>query len=128
MGPRPGASPDSGTIRLDPVAAGQLAAALHQHRLALGQAGMSVHPEMARLLHLAVLTARSGQSRVSGEVRAHACVVIDDAPTVTLSAVPGLTGLSLRTVRRRVAEGSLPVVRVGRRVLVRRVDLDTLTA
>jgi len=61
-------------------------------------------------------------------MRAHAALVLDDDPTVTLPVAATLTGLSPRTIRRRIADGTLPVARVGRRVLVRRVDLDTLTA
>ena len=128
VGPGPGATLGAGPVRLDPVAAGQVAAALHQHQHALARAGVASHPEVARLLRLAIFVARSGQHDRPGSMRAHAALVLDDDPTVTLPVAATLTGLSPRTIRRRIADGTLPVARVGRRVLVRRVDLDTLTA
>jgi excisionase family DNA binding protein len=45
-----------------------------------------------------------------------------------LPDVARLTGLSLTTVQRLVAEGHLPAVRVGRAVLVRRQDLEDFVA
>jgi len=128
VGPGAGATLGAGPIRLDPTAAGQVAAALHQHHHHLARAGLPEHPQVARLLRLAILVARSGQSDRPGRMRAHAALVLDDDPTVTLPVAATLTGLSPRTIRRRIADGTLPVARVGRRVLVRRVDLDTLTA
>lgn len=126
-------APTAGPIHLDPTAAGQLAAALHQHQHALARAGLPEHPEVARLLRFAVLTARSltARSRQGGRpavIRVHACLVIDDEPTVSIPAAAELVGLSERSINRRIADGTLPVVRLGRRVLVRRVDLDALTA
>jgi len=115
-------------IRLDPTAAGQVAAALHQHQHALASVGLATHPEVARFLNLAILTARSRQGDRSAVVRVHACLVIDGDPLVSIPAAAELVGLSERSINRRVADGTLPVVRLGRRVLVRRVDLDALTA
>ena len=128
VGPGPGATLGAGPISLGPTAAGQVAAALHQHQHALAHIGMEENPEVARLRRLAILVARSGQRDRPGRMRAHAGLVLDDDPTVTLPVAAALTGLSSRTIRRRVADGTLPVARVGRRVLVRRADLDTLTA
>ena len=48
--------------------------------------------------------------------------------TVLLSteAVAVLLSLSVRTVRRMIAAGDIPVVRIGRAVRVRRVDIEAL--
>jgi excisionase family DNA binding protein len=48
--------------------------------------------------------------------------------TVLLSAeaVGELLSLSVRTVRRMIASGEIPIVRIGRTVRVRRVDIEAL--
>ena len=48
--------------------------------------------------------------------------------TVLLSAaaVGELLSVSVRTVRRMIAAGEVPVVRIGRAVRVRRVDIEAL--
>jgi excisionase family DNA binding protein len=51
---------------------------------------------------------------------------VDDAVLVTYQEAARLTSLSPRTLRRRVAEGSLPCVRVGSAVRLRRADLERL--
>lgn len=50
------------------------------------------------------------------------------AQTVLLSAeaVADLLSVSIRTVRRMIATGDIPVVRIGRAVRVRRVDIEAL--
>ena len=48
--------------------------------------------------------------------------------TVLLSAeaVGELLSVSVRTVRRMIASGEIPIVRIGRAVRVRRVDIEAL--
>ena len=48
--------------------------------------------------------------------------------TVLLSAeaVGELLSVSVRTVRRMITSGEIPVVRIGRAVRVRRVDIEAL--
>ena len=48
--------------------------------------------------------------------------------TVLLSAeaVGELLSVSVRTVRRMIASGEIPVVRIGRSVRIRRVDIEAL--
>ncbi len=48
--------------------------------------------------------------------------------TVLLSAeaVGELLSVSVRTVRRMIAAGHIPVVRIGRAVRIRRVDIEAL--
>ena len=45
---------------------------------------------------------------------------------ITVDAVAEALSLSGRTVRRMIASGELPVVRLGRAVRVRQLDLDAL--
>ena len=49
-------------------------------------------------------------------------------PTVLLSAeaVGELLSVSVRTVRRMIASGEIPIVRIGRAVRIRRVDIEAL--
>ena len=48
--------------------------------------------------------------------------------TVLLSAeaVGELLSVSVRTVRRMIASGAIPIVRIGRAVRIRRVDIEAL--
>jgi len=48
--------------------------------------------------------------------------------TVLLSAeaVSELLSVSVRTVRRMITSGEIPVVRIGRAVRIRRVDIEAL--
>ena len=48
--------------------------------------------------------------------------------TVLLSAeaVGELLSVSVRTVRRMIASGEIPIVRIGRAVRIRRVDIEAL--
>ena len=48
--------------------------------------------------------------------------------TVLLSAeaVGELLSVSVRTVRRMIAAGEIPIVRIGRAVRIRRVDIEAL--
>lgn len=48
------------------------------------------------------------------------------AATVPVSAVADVLGVDARTVTRAIDDGQLPVLRVGRRVLVPRVPLLAL--
>jgi excisionase family DNA binding protein len=63
----------------------------------------------------------------SGQPGARGDAVGDDV-LVTYQQAAKLTNMSVRTVRRHVAEGSLPCVRVGRLVRIRRADLEKLGA
>ena len=48
--------------------------------------------------------------------------------TVLMSAeaVGELLSVSVRTVRRMIASGEIPIVRIGRAVRIRRVDIEAL--
>ena len=48
------------------------------------------------------------------------------AVLLSAEAVAVLLSLSVRTVRRMIAAGDIPVVRIGRAVRVRRVDIEAL--
>jgi excisionase family DNA binding protein len=57
--------------------------------------------------------------------------MIDDdrgEPFLTVAEVAELLKLNQQTVRNWIDQGSLPAVRVGRRVRIRRADLDRLLA
>lgn len=45
---------------------------------------------------------------------------------LSIEAFAQATGLSTRTVRRRIADGTVPAVRVGRRILIPAEALATL--
>ena len=47
---------------------------------------------------------------------------------LTVAEVAGILKLNQQTVRNWIDQGSLPAVRVGRRVRIRRADLDRLLA
>lgn len=44
-------------------------------------------------------------------------------PTITVSAAAGVLGVDPRTVMRGVDEGTIPAIRLGRRVVIPRVPL-----
>ena len=48
--------------------------------------------------------------------------------TVSLAEAAAMLGISARSMRRLSSTGEVPVVRLGRRVLVARADLDALVA
>lgn len=45
---------------------------------------------------------------------------------LSLDHVANAHGLSVKTVRRRIADGTLPAYRIGGRIRVREADLDRL--
>ena len=45
---------------------------------------------------------------------------------LTVQEVAGLLSVSQRTVRRMIAAGEFPVVRLGRAIRVRRIDIEAL--
>jgi excisionase family DNA binding protein len=52
---------------------------------------------------------------------------VDDVPPLlTLTEAAGYLRVSVRLVQRLIAQGELRVTHLGRRVLLRRVDLDAL--
>src|SRR5207247_9132219 len=98
----------------DPVAAGHAALALGGYRRHLEALGSDVvvPPAFIELLATILFVARSGQTRA-------VTVVGTDDGDVALLHVGGAAGPprgSPRTARPRIADGSLPAVRVGRRV------------
>lgn len=51
---------------------------------------------------------------------------VDDSPTLTLSEVAARTRLHQETVRRMVADGRLPAVKIAGRWRVRAADVDAM--
>lgn len=51
-----------------------------------------------------------------------------DRPTLSVTETADLLGISRWLVQQAVRDGSLPSVRVGRRILIPRVQLDALLA
>jgi excisionase family DNA binding protein len=47
-------------------------------------------------------------------------------PDLSLADAAELLDVSLKTVRRRIADGTLPAYRVGKLIRIRREDLDAL--
>ena len=45
---------------------------------------------------------------------------------LAVDAVADLLAVSIRTVRRMIAAGDIPIVRIGRAVRIRRVDVEAL--
>jgi excisionase family DNA binding protein len=45
---------------------------------------------------------------------------------LAVDAVANLLAVSIRTVRRMIAAGDIPIVRIGRAVRIRRVDVEAL--
>lgn len=93
---------------LDGRLADHLARAVAEHLKWCRRAGVPAPAELATLL--AALSAHSGQERPN--------VAPGDPQAVNGASAARLLGVSERTVRRMRADGRLPSVRVGRRVLV----------
>jgi excisionase family DNA binding protein len=108
-------------LLVDAVIAAHLRAALAAHMRQCHRDAIPVPPELAALLES--LAARSGQERPILATQGDA----PDADAVLLgyAAAAARLGISARTVRRRVTEGRIPVVRDGRRRLIRAADLKT---
>lgn len=50
------------------------------------------------------------------------------AELLTVAQTAGMLALCQQTIRNWIDEGAMPAVRVGRRVLVKRVDIDRIVA
>lgn len=98
-----------------------LVRALAEHLRWCRRSAIAVPPELAELL--ATLAARDGQQRpkstVVDSVADPVCVDYETAGRM-------LGGVSARTLRRMVADGRLVAVRIGRRALIRRQDIERL--
>lgn len=91
--------------------------ALVEHLRWCRRNGVAEPPELA-----ALLAALSGQERPNLATQGERAD--PDAVLLGYAAAGARLGISARTVRRRVAEGRIPVVRDGRRRLIRVSDLD----
>lgn len=107
----------------DPAVAGQIAAALGEHRRRLWAEGVSLLPDVAAL-ESACRRVRKGHDTPvegSGGVTSHDCDAAGSTVVLlTYEQVARRLGVSLSTVKRAVAAGRLPAVRVG--VRGRRVE------
>jgi excisionase family DNA binding protein len=107
--------------------AGYLALALRYYEPRARRDGIPVPAALLELRDLLVVVAKSGQEVTN--VAPRAVSTEDDAVQrvgYSIEETAQATGLSVRTVRRRIAAGDLAVRRVGRRVVVPRSALDEL--
>jgi excisionase family DNA binding protein len=103
-----------------PDVCGHLAVALHVHQRWLRSAGFAVPSELLELERACVLGATEGQAGTSLEDLWR----LRDADPVTRQLLPYadaaiVLGCSVRHVKRLVADGALPVVRLGSASVVR---------
>ena len=110
---------------IDGDLAGHLAVAIHRHREVLDHLGRACPPALPELEELLLAIARGGPEQSGpatavngGNVRG----VDHDWLTPDETAV--VSGLSPRTIRRRIADGSLQSSKIGRCRRVARTDLD----
>lgn len=89
------------------------------YRKALQAAGLPVPVELAAL-EAALRVDRSGQQVGRVTVRGDGGAV---RTMLTYPTAAGTLGMSPRTLRRRVADGTVPACRIGRRVLFDPLDL-----
>jgi excisionase family DNA binding protein len=99
-------------ISSDPRLAGHIAHAVALHLQWLQRNGLHAPPELGDLL--SALEDRSGQQ---GTPLAFAAEPVE-ARLVGYNDAAGMLGVHPRTIRRVVARGDLPVVRIGRRALI----------
>jgi excisionase family DNA binding protein len=113
-------------LPLDADVAGHLALAIRQHRHQLARRGLAEPPELAELEQLCEGVWRGQQVSVAASL-------LDDCEDsqrewLTPREVARVSGLSLRTVQRRISSGELRSARVGRCRRVSRVALDEFLA
>lgn len=100
--------------------AGHLLVALQQHLVWCRRNDVPFPPSLTALLDR--LLARRGQELPTA-ARAAAGV---QPLSVSITTAAEMTGLSTRTLRRRIADGRLPAAQVGRRRVIRVDHLDAL--
>lgn len=104
--------------------AAHLAIALTRYLVDARRDGVHPPSSLADLRDALVEVARSGQETTPRDVAAAA--VEHARMSYSLTEAADLSGLSVRSIQRRIAAGDLPVTRVGRRVLVPRESLEAL--
>ena len=112
-------------IVVDRDIAGHLALALSRHSADLKRRGMAEPPSWAQLTELALQVASSSQQASASDTDISG---VDDGlharEYLSRSDVHRITGASLRTVDRWIADGGLTSTRHGRTRRVARTDLD----
>jgi excisionase family DNA binding protein len=108
---------------LDPLLAAHVSTALVRYRKWLGDVDRPLPAGFAELLASTIRVASNGQLRRSAHlVGDHARM----GCLLSLDQAAQFVGVSQRTLRRRAADGTLRVRRIGRRVLVHPGDLIDL--
>jgi excisionase family DNA binding protein len=116
-------------IDTDPHVVWHLHKALVEHRTWCRTNGLPVPDVIGRLLE-ETHAARNGQQRPTLPLPAgvlHDSARGDDSALLGPADAAAWLTVSTRTLRRLVAEGRLPVVRIGRTVRFKRSDLDQFT-
>lgn len=105
--------------------AGHLAVAIQRHREVLDRLGYASPPELPELQDVLVTIARGGPGRPQTAAVVNGATVRGvDHDWLTPDETAVVSGLSPRTIRRRIADGSLQSSKIGRSRRVSRTDLD----
>jgi excisionase family DNA binding protein len=112
-------------IRLDPDVAGHLAVAVRRHREVLDRLGRASPPALAELEELLVAVARGGPEQSGAAAAVNGANVRSvDHDWLTPDECSLATGLSPRTIGRRIAAGDIRSSKIGRSRRINRGDLD----
>jgi excisionase family DNA binding protein len=105
--------------------AGHLAVAVHRHREVLDQLGYASPPELPGLEETLIKIARGGPGRsgTAAAVRGGNVGGVDH-DWLTPEECSVASGLSPRTIGRRISDGSLQSSKIGRSRRVSRIDLE----
>lgn len=116
-------------LDVSPRVAGHLAVALRQHQEWAARSGMALPQELAQLQAALTTRATRGQDGTPLEDLWSVRHGQDMAPRlVTYANAARLLSVHERTVKRLVASGDLPVVRIGGAARIRTADLDDYIA
>lgn len=107
-------------VALDPETRRYLLAALLAGRRELGRNGHAPPEAYDRLVSAIAAPCGPGRPELDDRVRDA------EAPLMDYHEAGARLRVSARSIRRLVAAGELPAVRLGRRVLLRRGDVDAL--
>ena len=117
-------------VELSPEVAGHLAVAIELYRRELRKASGWAGPEL--LDDLGVMAQKNARGRQEVTAVLDLVDLLEDGRIMPLllskTAAAQALGVSLRTLHRLIAAGSLPAVTVEGRVLIRRSDLEAYAA
>lgn len=108
--------------------AGHVALAIKLYRERLARSGRARPPGLVDFEQLAARVATSGQERTGEDTDRE---TVDSGPHeerewLSTTEAAQVTGLSAKTIRRRIAAGVLPAGRSGRAIRINRSDLAAL--